>query len=73
MPSIKGLTNRFTKGPGDTSTDSKLVEAGVAAGLVLLCWGAMKALSNIKLNVKADVDASRVLTKSAGKEQSQKR
>ena len=73
MPSIKDISNALTKGPGKTSTDSKLVEAGIAGGLLLVGWGAMKALSNIKLNVNADANVSSLLPKSAGKEQSQKR
>ena len=73
MPSIKDTLNGLTKGPGKFSTDSKLVEAGIAGGLLLVCWGAMKALSNTKLNVNADVDPTSLIPKSAGKEHSQKR
>ncbi len=44
----------LTKGPGGCETDSRVVEAGLAAALVLLAAGTAKAMSDghVKVNVQ---------------------
>lgn len=58
MSSIKDIVQGVTEGPGGTSTDSKVVEAAIAGGLLLIAYGGMKALCNMKLDVKTNVDSA---------------
>lgn len=50
----KSLQQGLTKGPG-WETDSRVVEAGLAAAALLLAAGAAKAMSDghVKVNVQA--------------------
>ena len=61
--------SEFTKGPNGLETDSKVVEAGLAALLVLAGYGFMKLLGNSKVNIKnIDLNGVKVSTENDLKE-----
>ena len=67
---IKSVLNELTYGPGGTSTDSKVVEVGIASFFLLSGVGLLKFLSNSKVKLKAKADPDDL--KQVAKEMTQK-